>query len=207
MAANMSEQGGNSPWELGRRDFLINSVAAASATVAAGTVTNTLQSAELNMTPKPLSISLTINGQSKSISIDPRTTLVDLLREDLNLTGTKKGCDHGACGACTVLLNGERVLSCLTLAATLADAKVQTIEGLAQGDNLHPLQEQFLECDAFQCGYCTPGQIMSGLACIREGHATGDVEETREWMSGNLCRCSAYPNIVDAVRKAAAATL
>ncbi len=148
-------------------------------------------------------LSLTINDQQKQVSIDSRTTLLDLLRENEGLTGTKKGCDHGACGACTVHIDGKRVLSCLTLAATLEGAAVTTIEGVSSGESLHPMQEAFLRCDAFQCGYCTPGQIMSAIACIDEGHASGGAEETREWMSGNLCRCSAYPNILAAVRQVA----
>ncbi len=141
--------------------------------------------------------------QTVQVEVDSRTTLLDLLREQLSLTGTKKGCDQGACGACTVLIDNQRMLACLTLAATLNGKKVRTIEGLAQGEQLHPLQEAFLRCDAYQCGYCTPGQIMSALGCIQEGHVTDSVEETREWMSGNLCRCSAYPNIVAAIRQAA----
>lgn len=150
-------------------------------------------------------ISLTLNGKKKSFEIDSRTTLVDLLRENEHLTGTKKGCDQGACGACTVHVNGKRVLSCLTLAATIDGEQVATIEGISDGETLHPLQEAFLRCDAYQCGYCTPGQIMSGIACIEEGHAAKSPEEAREWMSGNLCRCSAYPNILAAVRQTSGA--
>jgi xanthine dehydrogenase YagT iron-sulfur-binding subunit len=124
--------------------------------------------------------------------------LLDLLREQLALTGTKKGCDHGQCGACTVHVDGKRVLSCLSLAIMQEGKKVSTIEGLANGDNLHPMQQAFIRHDGFQCGYCTPGQIMSAVACIREGHANTD-EEIREYMSGNICRCGAYPNIVKAI--------
>ena len=145
-----------------------------------------------------LAITLTVNGTSHAITVDVRTALLDLLREQLRLHGTKKGCNHGACGACTVLLDGRRVLACLTLAATCDGVAVTTIEGLAQGDNLHPLQAAFIEHDAFQCGYCTPGQLVSGVACIAEGHA-GSPDETREWMSGNLCRCGAYPGIIAAI--------
>lgn len=145
---------------------------------------------------KPLAIE--VNGISHNLSIEPRTTLLDLMREQLALTGTKKGCDHGQCGACTVHIDGNRVLSCLTLAVTVEGKKVTTIEGLADGDKLHPLQEAFIKHDGFQCGYCTPGQIMSGIACIREGHANSD-DEIREYMSGNICRCGAYPNIVKAI--------
>lgn len=143
-----------------------------------------------------------INGKDIAMDVDPRTTMLDLLREGLNLTGSKKGCDHGQCGACTVLVNGRRVNSCLSLAVMNEGAEITTIEGLAKGDELHPVQAAFLERDAFQCGYCTPGQICSAVACISEGH-TKDDAEIREWMSGNLCRCGAYPNIVDAIKDAA----
>jgi len=150
-----------------------------------------------------LQLQLEINGQPHTLLVDPRVTLLDALRENLTLTGTKKGCDQGQCGACTVLVNGKRVLSCLTLAAQVNSQSVTTIEGLAQADGtLHPVQARFLEHDAFQCGYCTPGQIMSAVACIDEGHA-GSPDEIREYMSGNLCRCGAYPNIVEAIRQAA----
>ncbi len=145
-------------------------------------------------------LSLEINGSLHSMDIDPRTTLLDLLRENLHMTGTKKGCDYGQCGACTVHINGERVLSCLTLAATTDGSKVTTIEGLANGEELHPMQTAFVNHDGFQCGYCTPGQIMSAVACIREGHAN-DRDDIREFMSGNICRCGAYPNIVDAIEE------
>ena len=151
-----------------------------------------------------ISLTMQVNGQSKQMHVDPRVTLLDALREHLNLTGTKKGCDQGQCGACTVLINGQRVLSCLTLAAQADGAEVTSIEGLAStGGELHPVQRCFMENDAFQCGYCTPGQIMSAVACIKEGHAGSD-DEIREYMSGNLCRCGAYPHIVDAIKQAAA---
>jgi len=143
-------------------------------------------------------LSIEVNGASHNLTIEPRTTLLDLIREQLAYTGTKKGCDHGQCGACTVHIDGRRVLSCLTLAVTTEGKKVTTIEGLADGDKLHPMQEAFIKHDGFQCGYCTPGQIMSGIACIREGHANSDYE-IREYMSGNICRCGAYPNIVKAI--------
>lgn len=150
-----------------------------------------------------MKIRLDINGNSETLEIDPRVTLLDALREHVGLTGTKKGCDQGQCGACTVHVDGQRVLSCLTLAAQVEGRVVTTIEGLSGPDEgLHPVQEAFLEQDAFQCGYCTPGQIMSAVACIREGHAGSD-DEIREYMSGNLCRCGAYPHIVAAVRQAA----
>lgn len=143
-------------------------------------------------------VSLTVNGKRRRITIDPRMTLLDLLRENLGLTGTKKGCDFGQCGACTVHVDGRSTLSCLTFAVMQHGSKVTTIEGLSDGEKLHPLQEAFIKHDGFQCGYCTPGQVMSGVACIREGHA-GSAAEVREYMSGNLCRCGAYPNIVDAI--------
>jgi xanthine dehydrogenase YagT iron-sulfur-binding subunit len=147
-------------------------------------------------------VHLRINGQARAIAVDNRTSLLDLLRERAGLTGTKKGCDEGACGACTVLLNGTRVVSCLTLAVMHAGADIVTIEGLAKDGRLHPLQQAFVDEDAFQCGYCTAGQIVSGVGCIKEGHA-GSAAEIREWMSGNICRCGAYTNIVAAVAKTA----
>jgi xanthine dehydrogenase YagT iron-sulfur-binding subunit len=151
----------------------------------------------------PLRISL--NGQPREITLDdPRVTLLDLLRERLGLTGAKKGCDRGQCGACTVLVDGRRINSCLTLAASLDGAEILTIEGLAEGDRLHPVQAAFIAHDGFQCGFCTPGQIMSAVGLIREGQAGTDPERIREGMSGNLCRCGAYAGILDAVQEAAA---
>ena len=150
-----------------------------------------------------LSISLTINGQPCAVGLDdPRVTLLDLLRERLALTGTKKGCDRGQCGACTVLVDGRRINSCLALAASLDGAEITTIEGLAQGDTLHPVQAAFIAHDGFQCGYCTPGQIMSAVGLIREAHAGDDPERIRELMSGNICRCGAYQGITEAVLEA-----
>ncbi len=148
-----------------------------------------------------LDIVLRVNGTDRALRIDPRVSLLDALRERLGLPGSKKGCDHGQCGACTVLVDGRRVLSCLTLAAMAEGAPITTIEGLAKGDDLHPVQAAFLAQDALQCGYCTPGQIMSAVGLIAEGHAKSD-DEVREQMSGNLCRCGAYPNIVSAVQLA-----
>src|SRR5438045_35960 len=148
------------------------------------------------------SVTLLINGEEHSLELDTRTSLLDLLREHIGLTGSKKGCDHGQCGACTVLIDGRRVVSCLTLALAAEGSEITTIEGLANGDQLHPMQQAFIDQDAFQCGYCTPGQIMSAIACVREGHARSD-EDIREYMSGNICRCAAYPNIVAAVKQAA----
>jgi xanthine dehydrogenase YagT iron-sulfur-binding subunit len=147
-------------------------------------------------------VEMTINGQQQRIEVDPRTSLLDALRERLQLTGAKKGCDHGQCGACTVHIDGRRVVSCLTLAVQAHGKQVTTIEGLAEGDRLHPMQQAFLDHDALQCGYCTPGQIMSAVACVHEGHA-GSREEIREYMSGNLCRCGAYAGIVAAIEDAA----
>ena len=152
----------------------------------------------------PVKLILRVNGDSKSLNIDARTTVLDALREHIGLTGSKKGCDHGQCGACTILIEGRRVLSCLTLALAAQDQNISTIEGLAKGNELHPMQQAFIDQDAFQCGYCTPGQIMSAVACVKEGHATSD-DDIREYMSGNICRCAAYPNIVAAVKQAAPA--
>lgn len=151
------------------------------------------------------SLTLTVNGETRAIDLDdPRVTLLDLLRERLHLTGSKKGCDRGQCGACTVLVNGRRVNSCLALAVSLDGADVLTIEGLAQGDALHPVQAAFIDHDGFQCGFCTPGQIMSAVGLIREGQAGDDPERVREGMSGNLCRCGAYIGITPAVLEAQA---
>jgi xanthine dehydrogenase YagT iron-sulfur-binding subunit len=146
-----------------------------------------------------IDVALSINGRQHSLTIDGRTTLLDALREHVGLTGSKKGCDHGQCGACTVMVDSRRVLSCLTLAAMVEGHEVTTIEGLAASDGtLHPMQQAFIDHDAFQCGYCTPGQIVSAVACVKEGHAN-DPAQISEYMSGNLCRCAAYPNIVDAI--------
>jgi len=150
----------------------------------------------------PLSLKLRINGRERRLTLDGRTTLLDALREHAGLTGTKKGCDHGQCGACTVLVDNRRVLSCLSFASMVEGRDITTIEGLARTDGtLHPMQQAFIDNDAFQCGYCTPGQIMSAIACVKEGHAEND-GQIREYMSGNLCRCAAYPNIVDAIKQA-----
>jgi xanthine dehydrogenase YagT iron-sulfur-binding subunit len=188
-----------------RRDFLKQSAlfTALSLTPAAA-----LKAAEQHIDERfaelfeKVSVELEVNGEKKKLLIEPRVTLLDLLREQLQLTGTKKGCDHGQCGACTVHVDGRRVNSCLTLAVMQSGKKVTTIEGLASGDKLHPMQEAFIKHDGFQCGYCTPGQIMSAVACVREGR-TGSEAEIREYMSGNICRCGAYPNIVDAITEVA----
>src|ERR1700758_773299 len=152
-----------------------------------------------------LELRLRVNGVDRQLDdVDARVTLLDLLREHLDLTGAKKGCNHGECGACTILLDGRRVNGCLVLAAAANERDVVTVEGLASGEQLHAVQRAFIDHDAFQCGFCTPGQVISAVACIAEGHAA-DEDEIREWMSGNICRCSSYPQIVEAVMAAAAA--
>jgi xanthine dehydrogenase YagT iron-sulfur-binding subunit len=153
--------------------------------------------------PSTTRLRLRINGTERSCEVDSRVTLLDALRDYLGLTGTKKGCDHGECGACTVLVDGRRIDSCLTFAVMQEGREIITIEGLARGDELHPIQAAFIEHDGFQCGYCTPGQIMSAVALLDEGH-TGTESEIREWMSGNICRCGAYPNILAAIQQVAA---
>ena len=154
-----------------------------------------------NGAPASISVKFTVNGRDRTLDLDPRATLLDVLREQLDLTGTKKGCDQGQCGACTVLVDGRRVLSCLTLAVTRDGAAVTTVEGLARNGTLHPLQQAFIDHDAFQCGYCTSGQICSAAGLIAEGRAR-TADEIRELMSGNICRCGAYPNIVAAIQQA-----
>jgi xanthine dehydrogenase YagT iron-sulfur-binding subunit len=154
----------------------------------------------------PVRVTLRVNGEDQSLNIDTRTTVLDALREHAGLAGTKKGCDHGQCGACTVLIEGRRVLSCLTLALSAQGQDITTIEGLASEGKLHPMQQAFIDQDAFQCGYCTPGQIVSAVGCVNEGHANSD-DDIREYMSGNICRCAAYPNIVAAVKQARPAIL
>ena len=151
--------------------------------------------------PLTRDIVLSVNGADHAIEVDTRMTLLDALRDKLGLTGAKKGCDQGQCGACTIHINGERHLACLTLTVAAQGLRITTIEGLAEGERLHPMQQAFIDHDAFQCGYCTSGQIMSAIACVHEGHAASD-GDIREYMSGNLCRCAAYPNIVAAVNQA-----
>ncbi|MEE1765246.1 (2Fe-2S)-binding protein [Streptomyces sp. SP18BB07] len=179
---------------------VVGGVIAAGGLVAGPSLLGVEEAAAAEASPSSR-VSLTVNGRRHTITVDNRTSLLDLLREHLGLTGSKKGCNAGACGACTVLVDGRRVNSCLTLAVRLEGAEVTTAEGLARGDHLHPLQQAFIDQDAFQCGYCTPGQIVSGVGCMQEGH-TGSAEEIREWMSGNICRCGCYVKIVRAVEQA-----
>ena len=182
----------------GRRDFIKQSSLLTALALAPPALINATATEHGTPTALLVPLSIEINGVSRQLSVEPRTTLLDLLREQLAMTGTKKGCDHGQCGACTVHVDGKRVLSCMSLCVMLEGKKVTTIDGVGTVDNMHPVQAAFIIHDGFQCGYCTPGQIMSGIACIREGHANSD-EEIREYMSGNICRCGAYPNIVKAI--------
>ncbi|WP_433559353.1 (2Fe-2S)-binding protein [Pseudonocardia xinjiangensis] len=190
------------PTEIPRRTVL----AAAGGVAAIAAVPVTLTVIDATAAPaagsSTVDVTLTVNGTVYRRTMEARVTLLDALREQLGLTGTKKGCDRGECGACTVIADGRRIKSCLTLAAMRNGSEITTVEGLADGDDLHPVQAAFVEHDAFQCGFCTSGQIMSAVALIEEGH-TGSDDEIRDWMSGNLCRCGAYPGIVAAVREAA----
>jgi xanthine dehydrogenase YagT iron-sulfur-binding subunit len=193
------------PPDPSRRSFLIGSaVATAGAFVLPLVAEEPI--AKSGPDANAIPVSLDVNGRVHHLRLDPRTTLLDALREHLDLTGTKKGCDQGACGACTVLIDGRRVNSCLTLAVMHGGQKIVTVEGLSGQDRLNALQAAFIRNDAFQCGYCTPGQLCSATALLREGHATSD-DEIREWMSGNLCRCGCYVNIVAAIREAAHASV
>jgi len=191
-----------------KRRELLKAAAASGGALAAGPflpgAAATAAAQGTDRAPAPLDVVLRINKSEHRLALDPRTTLLDALREQLKLTGTKKGCGLGQCGACTVLLDGKRVKSCLLLALLVDGREITTIEGLSQGEQLHPLQAAFIERDAFQCGYCTSGQIMAGVACIAEGHA-GSPQEIRDWMSGNICRCGAYEPIVAAIQDAARA--
>ena len=199
-----SATAGNAEPKTSRRKFLM-ATASSAALPAVSRVASarTVRAQDPRNVGAPVGLALRVNGNEHLVALDIRTTLLDALREHLGLTGSKKGCDHGQCGACTVLIDGRRVLSCLTFAISAGGRRVTTIEGLAGSDGtLHPMQQAFIEHDAFQCGYCTPGQIMSAIACVKEGHAGTD-EDIREYMSGNICRCAAYPNIVAAVKQAA----
>ncbi len=194
--------------DLTRRDLLAASAIAGGALVGGQLMPGATSPAAAQgavAAPAPIDVVLRVNGTDHRLALDPRITLLDALREHLHLTGSKKGCGLGQCGACTVLMEGKRVKSCLSLAALAEGRAITTIEGLAQGEQLHPLQTAFIERDAFQCGYCTPGQIMSGVACIAEGHV-GSAQEIRDWMSGNLCRCGAYDHIVAAIEDVAKST-
>ena len=194
-----------SEFEVSRRRFIGASVAAGG---LAATTAKTAHAAVAQTgaapvrTPETVDLTLEVNGRRYSLAVEPRTTLLDALREELRLTGTKKGCDRGSCGACTVHIDGARVLSCLTLAARCQEKTVTTIEGLASDGELHPMQAAFLARDGLQCGYCTPGQIMSAVALVEEGRAVSD-DAIREWMSGNICRCGAYPHILAAIKDVA----
>ena len=190
-----------------RRTFLIGSaVVTAGAFCAPLFAKQEVRSAPADPGPNAVTVTLNVNGEDHRLRLDPRTTLLDALREHLDLTGTKKGCDQGACGACTVLIDGRRYNSCLTLAVMHGGQKIVTVEGLARNGQLHPVQAAFIRNDGFQCGYCPSGQICSAVALIREGHARDD-DEIRHWMSGNICRCGAYEGIVAAIREAANASV
>ncbi|MGV0852728.1 (2Fe-2S)-binding protein [Mycolicibacterium phlei] len=198
MTADADTDRTDTGFTLTRRTFVGTSVAlggaVAAATVLSGCDSDTPDTAE----PATTTVRMRINGQERELEVDNRTSLLDMLRERAGLPGTKKGCDQGACGACTILVDGVRINSCLTLAVMHDGADIVTVEGLERNGRLHPLQQAFIDHDGLQCGYCTPGQILSGIGCIREGHNRSR-EEVAEWMSGNLCRCGAYRNIVDAV--------
>ena len=182
-----------------RREFILHlSAIGASVAVSASATASDLATRQLEEEGQ-LRVNIIINGKRTALEIDPRTTLLDALRENLRMTGTKKGCDRGQCGACTVLLNGKRINSCLQLAAMCDGKQITTIEGIGTEEKLHPVQQAFLKHDAFQCGYCTPGQICSAIGLLKEGHAKTDAD-IRELMSGNICRCGAYQNILDAIK-------
>jgi xanthine dehydrogenase YagT iron-sulfur-binding subunit len=188
---------------LSRRSFMAGTVSAAATAPLLASSARAETPRSMEQQPRqPVVTSLKINKQSHEVSLDTRTSLLDALRDHIGLTGTKKGCDHGQCGACTVLVDGKRVLSCLSFAVMNEGKDITTVEGLASREGkLHPMQQAFIDHDAFQCGYCTPGQILSAIGCVNEGHAESE-DDIREYMSGNICRCAAYPNIVAAVLQA-----
>ncbi|MCR6475323.1 (2Fe-2S)-binding protein [Variovorax sp. ZS18.2.2] len=187
---------------LSRRTFMMTTAASAGVAAAGGSAAATLD-APANPHAGSQATRVTVNGKPYELALEPRASLLDVLREQLGLTGAKKGCDHGQCGACTVHVDGRRVASCLTLAVKTDGCAVTTIEGIESPDGtLHPMQQSFIDHDALQCGYCTPGQVMAAIACVREGHATSDAQ-IREYMSGNICRCGAYAGILEAIREAA----
>jgi len=196
----MSDSSRNSGFD--RRAFIASAAGGALVPLTARAATQGESTPAAQDPSLPVDVTLRINGEDKRLRLDARTTVLDALREHAGLTGSKKGCDHGQCGACTVLIGDRRVVSCLTLALAAEGQDITTIEGLATDGRLHPMQQAFIDNDAFQCGYCTPGQIMSAVACVKEGHANNDAD-IREYMSGNICRCAAYPNIVAAVKQAA----
>ncbi|QAU41292.1 (2Fe-2S)-binding protein [Bradyrhizobium guangdongense] len=198
----MPDHSSSRPSGFDRRAFMAGAAGSALVPMTARAAAQDPSSSSRQDPSLPVDVTLRVNGQDKRLSLDARTTVLDALREHLKLTGSKKGCDHGQCGACTVLIGDRRVVSCLTLALAAEGQEITTIEGLATDDHLHPMQQAFIDNDAFQCGYCTPGQIMSAIACVKEGHASSDAD-IREYMSGNICRCAAYPNIVAAVKQAA----
>ncbi|MCP3374153.1 (2Fe-2S)-binding protein [Bradyrhizobium cajani] len=198
----MSEKTSSKASAFDRRAFMAGAAGSALMPMTARAATQDATPPAARDPSLPVEVTLRVNGKDKRLRIDARTTVLDALREHLKLTGSKKGCDHGQCGACTVLIDDRRVVSCLTLALAAEGQEITTIEGLATDDRLHPMQQAFIDNDAFQCGYCTPGQIMSAVACVKEGHAGSDAD-IREYMSGNICRCAAYPNIVAAVKQAA----
>lgn len=189
------------PFGVSRRRFIGYTGTAVAVSAGVAVMVSRLDSGPADSDPGVIPVALRVNGTEHTLDLDPRTTLLDALRDQVGLTGTKKGCDHGQCGACTVHVDGRRVLSCLTLAPMVHRREVTTIEGLADGEELHPVQQAFIDHDALQCGFCTPGQIMSAVSVIEGGYSRSDVE-IREHMSGNLCRCSAYPFIVEAVKAA-----
>jgi len=190
-------------FDIDRRTFIATGAVAAASLFLDPVSVGAQDRKDTRTSPVMRAVVLSVNGSDHAIQVDTRMTLLDALRDKVGLTGSKKGCDQGQCGACTIHINGERHLACLTLTVAAQGLRITTIEGLAQGEHLHPMQQAFIDHDGFQCGYCTSGQIMSAIACVQEGHAKTD-DDIREYMSGNLCRCAAYPNIVAAINQAKA---